>query len=154
MGKVADSVTTPARAESKQFMKTHTASIALQSAPAQTFEFLADATTLPVWAIGFATAIEPAAGDGWLVTLASGERMPLRIDSDPAAGVIDFVSIPAPGVEVPAHTRVVAHDAGSVYTFTMHQAPGMPDEVFDAQVSELARELTVLKAHLETACPL
>ena len=135
-------------------MKTHTASIALQSAPAQTFEYLADATKLPIWAIGFAKAIEPAAGDGWLVTLASGERMPLRIDSDPATGVIDFVSIPAPGVEVPAHTRVVAHDAGSVYTFTMHQAPGMPDEVFDAQVSELARELTVLKAHLETACPL
>ena len=140
--------------ESKQLMKTHTASIALQSAPAQTFEYLADATKLPVWAIGFAKAIEPAAGDGWLVTLASGEQMPLRIDSDPATGVIDFVSIPAPGVEVPAHTRVVAHDAGSVYTFTMHQAPGMPDEVFDAQVAELARELTVLKAHLETACPL
>ena len=30
----------------------------------------------------------------------------------------------------------------------------MADEVFDAQVAELARELTVLKAHLETACPL
>lgn len=135
-------------------MKTHTASIALQSAPAQTFEFLADATKLPVWAIGFAKAIEPADGDRWLVTLASGERMPLRIERDPATGVIDFVSIPAPGVEVPAHTRVVAHGEGSVYTFTMHQAPEMPDEVFDAQVAALERELTVLKAHLETACPL
>jgi hypothetical protein len=134
-------------------MKTHTASIALQSPPARAFEYLADAGKLPVWAIGFAKAIEPAA-DGWLVTLASGQRMPLRIESDPATGVVDYVSMPAPGVEVPAHTRVVAHDAGSVYTFTMHQAPGMPDEVFDAQVAELARELTVLKAHLETACPL
>ena len=36
----------------------------------------------------------------------------------------------------------------------MHQGDGMPDEVFDAQVAELARELLVLKAHLETACPL
>ena len=135
-------------------MKTHTTSIALHSPPARTFEYLSDASKLPVWAIGFAKAIEPGAGDGWLVTLASGERMALRIDSDPATGVIDYVSMPAPDVEVPAHTRVVAHDTGSVYTFTMHQAPGMPDEVFDAQVSELARELSVLKAHLETACPL
>jgi len=154
MANVADAVTTPACAESKQLMNTHTASIALQSAPAQTFEYLADANKLPVWAIGFAKAIEPAAGDHWLVTLASGEQMPMRIDSDPATGVIDYVSIPVPGVEVPAHTRVVAHDAGSVYTFTMHQAPGMPDKIFDAQVSELERELTVLKAQLETACPL
>jgi hypothetical protein len=135
-------------------MKTHTASIALQSPPKRTFEYLSDASKLPVWAIGFAKAIEPAANGGWLVTLASGERMPLRIDSDPATGVVDYVSLPAPGVEVPAHTRVVAHDGGSVYTFTMHQAPGMPEEVFDAQVTELARELSVLKAHLETACPL
>jgi hypothetical protein len=135
-------------------MKTHTASIALQSPPAQAFEFLSDARKLPVWAIGFAKAIEPAAGDSWLVTLASGERMPLRIHSDPATGVIDYISAPAPGVEIPAHTRVLAHDTGSVYTFTMHQAPGMPDETFDAQVAELARELSVLKAHLETACPL
>ena len=89
-----------------------------------------------------------------MVTLASGERMALRIDSDPSTGVVDFVSMSAPGVEVPAHTRVVAHDVGSVYTFTMHQAAGMPDGVFDAQVAELVRELSVLKAHLETACPL
>jgi hypothetical protein len=134
-------------------MKTHTASIALQSPPERAFEYLADAGKLPVWAIGFAKAIEPAA-DGWVVTLASGERMPLRIQSDAATGVVDFVSMPAPGVEVPAHTRVVAHDGGSVYTFTMHQAPGMPDDVFEAQVVELGRELSVLKAHLETACPL
>ena len=80
--------------------------------------------------------------------------MPLRIDGDAATGVVDYVSLPAPGVEVPAHTRVVPHGAGNVYTFSMHQGAGMPDEVFDAQVAELARELTVLKAHLETACPL
>ena len=38
--------------------------------------------------------------------------------------------------------------------FSMHQRRACPDEVFDAQVAELARELTVLKAHLESACPL
>jgi hypothetical protein len=134
-------------------MRTHTTSITIESPHEKAFAYLADGATLPVWAIGFAKAIERT-GDGWLVTLASGERMPLRIDSDGTTGVVDFVMLPAPGVEAPAHSRVVPHGSGTLYTFSMHQAPDMPDEVFDAQANELARELQVLKAHLETACPL
>jgi hypothetical protein len=114
---------------------------------------VADGGKLPLWAIGFAKAVEPD-GDRWLVTLASGERLPLRIDSDDATGVVDYVMIPAPGVEVPAHTRVMAHAGGTLYTFSIHQTPDIPDDVFEAQVAELQRELTVLKAHLETSCPL
>jgi hypothetical protein len=134
-------------------MRTHTTSITIESPREQAFAYLADGEKLPVWAIGFAKAIEPT-DDGWLVTLASGDRMPLRIECDAATGVVDFVSLPAPGVEVPAHTRVVPHGSGTLYTFSMHQGADMPDEVFDAQAAELARELQVLKAHLESACPL
>jgi hypothetical protein len=134
-------------------MRSHTTSIEIESLPAQAFAFVADARKLPVWAIGFAKAIEPD-GDRWLVTLASGERVPLRIDSDAKTGVVDYVMLPAPDVEVPAHTRVVPHAGGTLYAFSMHQTSDIPDEVFEAQVAELERELTVLKAHLETACPL
>jgi hypothetical protein len=42
-----------------------------------------------VWAIGFAKAVEPD-GDRLLVTLASGERVPLRIDGDAMTGVVDY----------------------------------------------------------------
>jgi hypothetical protein len=134
-------------------MRTHTTSVEIESAPEHTFAFVADGGKLPLWAIGFAKAVEPD-GDRWLVTLASGERLPLRIDSDDATGVVDYVMIPAPGVEVPAHTRVMAHAGGTLYTFSIHQTPDIPDDVFEAQVAELQRELTVLKAHLETSCPL
>jgi hypothetical protein len=134
-------------------MRTHTTSIEIESSTADAFAFLADGAKLPRWAIGFAKAIEPH-GERWLVRLASGERVPLRIDSDPATGVVDYVLAPAPGVEAPAHSRVMPHAGGTLYAFSMHQAPDMPDAVFDAQVAELERELTVLKAHLETACPL
>ena len=134
-------------------MRSHTTSITIAASPGDAFAYLADGEKLPLWAIGFAKAIERTT-DGWIVTLASGERMPLRIAGDAATGVIDYVSLPAPGVEVPAHTRVVPHGSETLYTFSMHQGDGMPDEVFDAQVAELARELLVLKAHLETACPL
>ena len=134
-------------------MRTHTTSIEIDAAAPDTFTFVADGAKLPLWAIGFAKAIEPT-GDGWLVTLASGDELPLRIDSDPATGVVDYVMLPAPGVEAPAHTRVVPHAGGTLYAFSMHQTPDIPDDVFDAQVAELERELTVLKAHLETTCPL
>lgn len=78
----------------------------------------------------------------------------MRIDVDAARGIVDYLMQPAPGVVVPAHTRVLPRAGGTLYTFAMHQGPGTPDEVFDAQIAELERELTVLKAHLETACPL
>jgi hypothetical protein len=134
-------------------MRSHTTSIEIESAPDQVFAFVADAGKLPLWAIGFAKAIDPD-GDCWLVTLASGQRLPLRVDSDSATGVVDYVMLPAPGVEVPAHTRVMHHAGVTLYAFSMHQTPDIADDVFDAQAAELERELIVLKAHLETACPL
>jgi hypothetical protein len=141
------------RARVKPGMRTHTTSVEIEAPPSDAFAFVADGEKLPLWAIGFAKAVEPD-GDRWIVTLASGQRLPLRIDSDPATGVVDYVMLPAAGVETPAHTRVMPHGAGALYAFSMHQAPDLPDEVFDAQVAELERELAVLKAHLETACPL
>lgn len=134
-------------------MRTHTTSIEIQSPTDEAFAFLADGDKLPVWAIGFAKAIERD-GERWVVTLASGDRMPMRIDADAATGVVDYVSLPVAGVEAPAHTRVLPHGSGTLYTFSMQQGPDMPDDLFEAQVAELGRELTVLKAHLETACPL
>jgi hypothetical protein len=134
-------------------MRTHTTSIEIESSPADAFAFVADGGKLALWAIGFAKAIEPD-GEQWLVTLGSGQRIRMRIDSDPATGVVDYVMLPGPEVEAPAHTRVMPHAGGTLYAFSMHQTPDISDEVFDAQVAELERELTVLKAHLETACPL
>ena len=38
-------------------------------------------------------------------------------------------------------TRAVAvPDGGTAYTFTMFQAPGMPDELFESQHASLRRE--------------
>ena len=60
---------------------------------------------------------------------------------------------PAPGVELPAHSRVLAAGDATLYTFTMLQAPDMPDEAFDRQVEALGHELGVLRSILEVACP-
>jgi hypothetical protein len=85
-------VTAAGQPESKPDMRTHTTSISIEAKPAETFAYVADAERLPVCAIGFARAIERDAVDRWVVTLASCERMPLRVDADAATGVIDFIS--------------------------------------------------------------
>jgi hypothetical protein len=148
---VRATVTTPGEHASNHACE-HTTSIQIEASPANAFAFVVDGEKLPLWAIGFDKAIERD-GDRWIVTLASGERLPMRIDSDPATGVVDYVMLPAADVEAPAHTRVMPHAADTLCAFSMHQTLDLPDDVFNAQVAELERELTVLKAHLETACP-
>jgi hypothetical protein len=134
-------------------MRSHIASIEIAADPADAFASVADLAQLPRWAIGYAKAIDRD-DVGWIVTTAGGDRVRISVDTDRRHGVVDYVMSPAPGVELPANTRVVPLNGGSLYTFVMQQAPGMSDEVFDRQVGELERELMVLKAHLETSCPL
>lgn len=134
-------------------MRATTESITIDASPDDVWAFVADPEKLPTWAIGFAKEIQQD-GDGWTVTLASGDTMPIRFDTDASARTVDFVLAAAPGVGLAAPSRVVANGEGSEYVFTMFQGPGMSDAMFDQQAAELRRELTVLKAHLETRCPL
>lgn len=115
--------------------------------------FVGNGANLPRWAIGFAREVE-ADEDGWVVVTGSGERVPTRIETDPGTGVVDFVMTPVPGVTVTAWSRSVDAPGGTLFTFTQTQPPGMPDEVFDAQVRALGHELAALKAMLEVSCPL
>ena len=134
-------------------MSTSTQSIEIAAPAEEVFAFVSDLERLPRWAIGFAKQIREHDG-AWLVTTASGDEVAVRAVSDRGLGVVDYYMSPAPGIEFPAATRVVANGPCAVYVFTMMQPAGMPDEVFAQQVAELGRELVVLKAHLETACPL
>jgi carbon monoxide dehydrogenase subunit G len=133
-------------------MRTSTQTIEIAARPEDVFAFVADPEALPRWAIGFAKAIRRN-GDGWMVTTASGDELPLRVETNDASGVVDFHMGPA-GATVPAASRVVANGSGSAYVFTMFQPHEMPEELFEAQIAVLGRELIVLKANLESACPL
>ena len=134
-------------------MRSETRTIAIAAPPQAVYDYVSDLAVLPDWAIGFARSIRRD-GDGWIVETATGEEVSMRVDTDRAHGVVDFVGSPAPGGEFAAPSRVLAHGDGSVYVFTVLQAPGMPDEVVDQQAEALEHELQVLKARLETQCPL
>ncbi|MEO5842864.1 MAG: hypothetical protein ABIQ73_18240 [Acidimicrobiales bacterium] len=134
-------------------MRSDTQSVMIQAATEAVVQFVGDGANLPRWAIGFAKSVEPR-GDEWVVTTGSGDRVPTRVVVNAAAGTVDFVMSPAPGVEGWAWSRAVAAEQGSWFSFTQVQSPGMPDAVFDAQVAAVGHELVALKALLEVACPL
>jgi Polyketide cyclase / dehydrase and lipid transport len=128
-------------------MRTHTTSIQIDAPAEEVLALVGDLEQLPRWAVGFAKVVERE-GDGHVVTLGSGERLPIALAVDPDRGTADFDV-----AGVPAYTRVVPAAGGSVYTFTMLQGPDMPDDVFDGQVAALGHELRVLKGILEVSCP-
>ena len=133
-------------------MRTDTQTIALDGDRDHIFRFIADAENLPRWAVGFCRSIVRD-GAGWIVRTADGE-VGLRMTTDAETGVIDFHMIPAPGVEVTAFSRVVPAPGGALFAFTQVQSPGMPDEVFAAQVTALGEELEVLRhvVRAQAAC--
>ena len=132
--------------------RTITKSIDIASPPNRVLEFVADPEQLPLWAIGFCREIRRD-GEGWIVTTPAGDEIPMRSQANPELGVVD-TSWELGLVNGRAFSRVVPNGAGADYVFTMVRPDGMPDEMFEAQGEELAREFTVLKARLESACPL
>ena len=70
-----------------------------------------------------------------------------RIAADPNTGVIDILSGPSADELALFPTRVVALPGGrSAFTFTMFQAPEMPDALFESQHSSLVREFDNIRA--------
>ena len=117
--------------------------------------FVANPENLPRWAVGFCKTIRrDATSNGWVATTAAGD-IAIRFASDERLGVVDFHFSPAPNVEMVAYSRVVPNGDAAEYVFTQLQPPGMPDDVFRAQVRALTEELQVLRAVIaaELACP-
>ena len=133
-------------------MRASTQSITIAAPPAAVFAVVADLAKLPSWAIGFARGSGATAASGSCEQAAAARS--IRVEADAGRGTVDYFMSVEPGAEVPAATRVVPNDPGAEYVFTMFQPPGLPDDAFEAQIDELARELTVLKARVESSCPL
>jgi hypothetical protein len=73
------------------------------------------------------------------------------IDADPDTGVIDMYAGPAKDELAVFPTRAVELPGGrTAYSFTMFQAPGMPDELFEAQHRSLLREFENIRTRFRT----
>jgi hypothetical protein len=109
------------------------------------FDYMADIENVPRWATEFARELNHDA-DGYRVINRLGEfRFEIRADRD--TGVIDMYAGPDAERMAVFPTRAVAlPDGRTAYSFTMFQAPDMPDDLFDAQHASLQREFANIEA--------
>jgi hypothetical protein len=120
-------------------MTTRTVTAVLDAPREQVFDYLSRIENLPKWADEFARELKNEAGKAKVVN-GLGEFY-VSFDSDRETGVIDMYAGPNENALSLFPTRVVGLPGGrSAYTFTMFQAPGMPDDLFASQYESLLRE--------------
>jgi hypothetical protein len=126
-------------------MRSETVTAVLPAPAADVFAYMADIENLPKWANEFARELKHEDG-GYKVVNGLGE-FHFEIRADERTGVIDMLAGPEPDQLAVFPTRAVSLPGNqSAYTFTMFQAPGMPDELFEAQYQSLKREFENIRA--------
>ena len=120
-------------------MRSKTVTTVVDAPQAAVFDYIADIEHLPQWATEFARELHRE-GDDYKVVNGLGEFY-FAIRADAASGVIDMFAGPTKDEMAVFPSRCVAlSDGRTAYSFTMFQAPDMPDELFDAQHASLRRE--------------
>jgi hypothetical protein len=126
-------------------MKSRTVTTVLNAPRSEVFAYMASIENLPEWATEFARELRSHA-DGYTVINNLGEFR-FEIEADEETGVIDMLSGPSAEEMATFPTRAVSlPDGRTAYTFTMFQAPGMPDELFESQYESLRREFANIEA--------
>jgi len=128
-------------------MRSETVTTVLSAPRERVFEYMSDIRNLPEWATEFARELREEDGE-YRVVNNLGE-FAFEIRADDRTGVIDMYAGPSRDELAVFPTRVVAlPDGRTSYSFTMFQAPGMPDELFESQYASLKREFENIAAIL------
>ncbi|HXV33343.1 MAG TPA: hypothetical protein VD769_04975 [Gaiellaceae bacterium] len=126
-------------------MESRTVTTVLAAPKEEVFAYLSRVENLPGWATEFARELRYEDGKAKVVN-GLGELY-FSIDADAETGVIDMYAGPTEAELALFPTRVVGLPGGrSAFTFTMFQAPGMSDELFESQHRSLLRELENVRA--------
>jgi hypothetical protein len=131
-------------------MRNETVTTVLPAPSDEVFAYLANIDNLPEWATEFARRLVRD-GDNYKVVNGRGEFF-LDIRADASTGVIDMYAGPTKEQMALFPTRVVGlPDGRTAYSFTMFQAPDMPDEVFESQHASLQREFAQIERQFAAA---
>ena len=120
-------------------MRSETVTITMAAPCGEVFRYLSDIENLPDWATEFARELKHVDGRPKVVNNLGEFFFEIHADAD--TGIIDMYAGPSPDQLALFPTRVVELPSGeSAYSFTMFQAPDMPDELFESQHQSLQRE--------------
>ena len=129
-------------------MNHRTVTTVLDAPKERVFSYLADIQNLPRWATEFARELKQENGRVKVVN-GLGE-FDFSIDADPRTGVIDMYAGPSEHELDLFPTRVIELPGSrSAFSFTMFQAPGMPDDLFESQYESLVREFGNIERKFE-----
>jgi hypothetical protein len=130
-------------------MRSRTVTAVFPAPKERVFEYMSDIENLPRWATEFVRELKLV--DGRHVVVNGLGEFVFKIEADPGTGVVDMFAGPSEEELGVFPTRVVAVPGGSAYTFTMFQAPDMPDELFESQYESLKREFENLEREFAAA---
>jgi hypothetical protein len=126
-------------------MRSETVTTVLPGSQRSVFEYMSDIEKLPEWATEFARELKRD-GEDYKVVNGLGEFY-FEIKADRQTGVIDMFAGPTKDQMAIFPTRAVAlPDGRTAFSFTMFQAPDMPDELFESQHESLKREFNNIDA--------
>jgi hypothetical protein len=129
-------------------VRSETVTTVLDAPADDVYEYLSQIDNLPNWANEFARELEWRDGEA-VVRNGLGEFV-FRIHADPETRVIDMLAGPTPEELAIFPTRVVELPGEkTAFSFTMFQAPGMPDELFESQYASLQREFENIEARFQ-----
>jgi hypothetical protein len=116
--------------------------------PEAAFDFLANLTNWPRWAVVNVKSTRRSNDPGWWDMVTPRGPARLRMRADPNHGILDHDFIdPEASWSVPA--RVIANGSGAEFMMTFFQPSGFTDAFFDEQIKLVDIELARLKELLE-----
>jgi hypothetical protein len=125
-------------------MRTRTVTAVFDAPRERVFAYLAEIENLPEWATEFARELKRENGDYKVVNNLGEFYFDIRADE--RTGVIDMLVGPTREELAIFPTRTVSLPGGNTaYSFTMFQAPDMPDEMFESQYESLRKEFENLE---------
>ena len=126
-------------------MRSATVTTVLGAPKREVFGYLSEIENLPEWATEFARELRRD-DEGYTVVNNLGEFR-FEIRADEKTGVIDMFAGPTADQMALFPTRTVElADGRTAYSFTMFQAPEMPNELFQSQYESLKREFANIEA--------
>ena len=133
-------------------MRNATVTAVLDAPERKVFDYLADIGNLPEWATEFAREVRRE-GEDYKVVNGLGEFY-FEIHADRSSGVIDMYAGPSKEAMAVFPTRTISlPDGRTAFSFTMFQAPDMPDELFESRRESLNREFANIEQRFSAERP-
>lgn len=122
--------------------------VSIRRLPQDVYAFIADGATLPRWASGLGSSIQPAGGQ-WIADGGPLGKVKVRMAPPNELGVADHDVTLASGAMVHNPLRVVPNGAGCAVIFTLLRRPGVSEQEFDEDARTVEKDLKTLKSLLE-----